>query len=243
MIVEGFEIDPQRIPFHIAIIMDGNGRWAKNRNLNRIAGHRKGAETLVNIINACKELNVKVLSVFGFSSENWNRPEEEVSGIMDIFVEFFKRNIPYIIKEKIKVTHTGVISQLPKKVQKAIQKITSLTNNYEGPILNIAFNYGGRQEIVDSTKKIATLVKEGSLNTTEINENTIRNNLYHPEIKEPDLLIRTSGELRISNFMLWQLAYSELWFTKTLWPDFSKKELVEAIYDFQKRERRFGEIK
>lgn len=243
MNIEGYDIDLARCPHHIAIIMDGNGRWAKKRTLKRIMGHRKGVEVLMNIIKVCKELNINVLSVFAFSTENWKRPKEEISGLMNLFSEFFEKKFQEIKKEQIKIIHTGIMTDFPSKIQKIIKQMEKETINLKGPILNLVLNYGGKLEIIDSAKKIAENVKMGNLAIDDIDEDTFSANLYHPELKDPDLLIRTSGEIRLSNFMLWQLAYTELWFTDVLWPDFNKKEFVRAIYEFQKRERRFGEVK
>lgn len=243
MMIEGFDIDLDKVPSHIAIIMDGNGRWAKKRKLKRLYGHHKGAENLINIIKTIKEINVKTLSVFAFSTENWKRSQQEVNGLMKIFVDFYNKKFDSLKKEKVKVIHTGVLTNLSEKVKEILYKMQTETKTFNGPILNLVLNYGGRLEITDAIKKIAQKVKNNQLNIEDINSNTFSKYLYHPEIKEPDLLIRTSGELRISNFMIWQLAYTELWFTNTLWPDFSKKDLINAIFDYQNRERRFGKIR
>ncbi len=243
MSIEGFDIDLTRCPNHIAIIMDGNGRWAKKRTLKRIMGHRRGMEVLIDIIRICRELNINILSVFAFSTENWKRPKEEVSGLMDLFAEFFEKKFQEIKSEQMKVIHTGVMTDFPPKIQQIIRQMEEETKDFESSTLNLVLNYGGRLEIVDSAKRIAEKVKEGVLSIEDINEDIFTDNLYHPELKEPDLLIRTSGEMRLSNFMLWELAYTELWFTDILWPDFNKKEFVRAIYEFQKRERRFGKVK
>ncbi len=243
MNIDGFDIDENQIPKHIAIIMDGNGRWAKRRNLNRIHGHRKGVDVLIDILKISKDIKLNVLSVFAFSTENWNRPKDEVSGLMNLFVEFFSKKFKKIKKENIKVIHTGILDNLSEKVKNVINRMTKETVDNTGSILNLVFNYGGRIEIVDASKRIAECVKNQKLDIDDINEKTFNSYLYHPEITDPDLLIRTSGEQRISNFLLWELAYSEFWFTDKLWPDFKSRDFIKAISDYQQRERRFGKVK
>jgi undecaprenyl diphosphate synthase len=243
MLLEGYEIDLDKIPEHIAIIMDGNGRWAKQRNLNRLIGHRKGVENLIKIAKFSKSVNVKILSVFAFSTENWKRPDEEVNGLMKLFQDFYLNKFSSLKKEKIKIIHTGSLEKLPKNIIKSINIMEQDTKEFDYPILNIVLNYGGKQEIIDAVKKTIHKINNNDINIDDLDEHIFNDMMYHPEIKDPDLLIRTSGELRLSNFLLWQLAYTELWFTDVLWPDFSNKDLINAIYDYQTRERRFGKVK
>lgn len=242
MIYEGVEIDTDNLPQHIAIIMDGNGRWAKKRTLKRLIGHRKGVETLIDVLNACKEIGIKILSVYAFSIENWKRPEEEVSGLMKLFIEFFNKKFQNIKKEGVRITHSGTKEGLPKNVVDTLDKMIEETKDFKNTTLNLVLNYGGQSEIIDAIKKIVKDISDNKLDIDNINTNNFKNYLYQPELAYPDLVIRTSGELRISNYLLWEIAYSELWFTNTLWPDFTKREFAKAVHDYQQRERRFGEI-
>ncbi len=237
------KLNLDKMPRHIAIIMDGNGRWAKRRNMPRTYGHKKGSENLKNIAIACRHLGVEVLSVYAFSTENWKRPKEEVDYLMRLPREFQKTFKGKFKEEDIRVIFSGRKDRAPSNVLELIEEVEERTKDRKGMTLNICFDYGSRYEILEATKKIASLVKEGKLTVDEIDETTINQNLYTHNLPELDLLIRTSGEKRISNFLLWQLAYSELYFTKVHWPAFSKRHLVKAIIDYQSRNRRFGGLK
>ncbi len=231
------------IPFHIAIIMDGNGRWARQRGLSRIKGHEKGMENVRNILKAAKNLGAKILTLFCFSTENWNRSKREVNFLMRRFEYFLKRERRKLKKEKIKLRVIGEIKSLPSFLQREIKKIeTEDFSNYEF-LLNLAINYGGRKEILQATKKIAKDIIDGRLKEEDVTEEIFNNYLYTKGLPDPDLLIRTSGELRVSNFLLWQISYTEFYFTPKFWPDFKKEDLEEAIKDFSRRQRRFGAIK
>ena len=225
---------------HLAIIMDGNGRWAKKRKMPRTYGHKKGSENLKNIAIACRHLGIEVLSVYAFSTENWKRPKEEVDYLMRLPREFQETFKGQFKEEDIRVMFSGRKDRAPSQVRELMEEVEERTKDRKGMILNICFDYGSRYEISQAMKKIASRVKDGKLTVDEINENVINQNLYTYNLPELDLLIRTSGEKRISNFLLWQLAYSELYFTKVHWPAFSKRHLIKAIRDFQSRNRRFG---
>ncbi len=226
------------LPTHISIIMDGNGRWAKKRGLPRYEGHREGAKTLEKIINFTSDIGIQWLSVFAFSTENWNRPEEEVNFIMSLLVEYIDKKIDKLLEKNIKLKFLGRRYNLPEKLIKTMERGEDLTKESTGMNLVVAINYSGRAEIIDAVKKI---LKEG-IKETDINEENFHKFFYIPEMPEPDLLIRTSGELRISNYMLWELAYTELYFTEVLWPDFDENEFLKALYSYQFRERRFGRV-
>ena len=233
-------LDLNKIPLHIAIIMDGNGRWAKNKGLPRTWGHRKGMEALERTVKASMDLGVKYLTLYAFSTENWKRPEEEVGVLMNLLIEFVDKKINELNEKGVKVVHIGSKEHVAPKVEKKIRYAESLTQNNEKMILNLAFNYGSRQEIARAMQKIALKVAAGELKPEEIDERLIEQNLYTANMPDPDLLIRTGGEMRISNYLLWQIAYSEFWVTKKFWPDFAKEDLWQAVYDYQKRSRRFG---
>ena len=226
------------LPTHVSIIMDGNGRWAKRRGLPRYEGHREGAKTLENIINFASDMGIKWLSVFAFSTENWNRPKDEVNFIMSLLVEYIDKKIDKLIEKNIKLRFLGRRYNLPENLVKTMEKGENLTKNSTGMNLVVAINYSGRAEIIDAVRKI---LKE-NIKEDDITENNFSNFFYIPEMPEPDLLIRTSGEIRISNYMLWELAYTELYFTEVLWPDFNENEFLKALYSYQSRERRFGRV-
>jgi undecaprenyl diphosphate synthase len=228
------------IPEHIAIIMDGNGRWAKKRNLPRVAGHHQGVESVRQVVEACVSLGVKVLTLYTFSTENWKRPKDEVSTLMRLMVKSLQNETDELHNNKIKIVAIGDLNSLPQIVQDELKSAMKKTANNDKMILNLALSYSGRWELVEAIKNISKQVLEKKLNPDEITEETITNNLLTSGMKDPDLLIRTSGEYRISNFLLWQLAYSEIFITDVLWPDFRCADLLEAIQDYQKRERRFG---
>ncbi|CAJ2235325.1 isoprenyl transferase [Fructilactobacillus sanfranciscensis] len=233
-------IDMNRIPDSVAIIMDGNGRWAKKRYLPRIAGHKRGMNVVEEITTEASNLGIKVLTLYAFSTENWKRPAGEVNYIMSLPSTFFDKFIPKLIKNNVKVQTIGDVSQLPDKTREAVSNAIEETKACTGMILNFALNYGSRLEILNATKKIATEVKNGNLNVDDINDVVFSNNLETSGLKDPDLLIRTSGEERISNFLLWQIAYSELVFVDKLWPEYHAKDFRQTIIEFQKRKRRFG---
>lgn len=236
------ELKKNKIPFHVAIIMDGNGRWALKRNLPRISGHRKGVIVLKNIVITCKELGIKYLTVYSFSSENWQRPRIEVKNLMVLFLDSIKRELEDLNKNGVRLKLIGQRETIPAKILKTFEYSEQKTKNNKELFLNIAFNYGSRQEIIDAVKKLYIAARNNFINIDNIDAKTFSKFLYTEDFPDPDLLIRTSGESRISNFMLWQIAYTELYFTKTLWPDFSKKHFLKAIYNFQRRSRRFGKL-
>jgi len=228
------------IPKHIAIIMDGNGRWAKKRNLPRVAGHQRGVETVRIIVETCVGLGVDVLTLYTFSTENWKRPKEEVSTLMKLIVKSLKKETDELNKNNIRLTTIGDKNSLPEIVQKELDNAIAKTANNSKMILNLALSYGGRWELVEAVKNISAQVLTGKISIDAINEELISKNLTTAGLPNPDLLIRSGGEFRISNFLLWQIAYSEIYVTDTLWPDFRCKQLLDAIRDYQKRERRFG---
>ncbi len=231
------------IPKHIAIIMDGNGRWAKKRGMPRTYGHKKGSENLKDIALACNELGIKALSVYAFSTENWKRPKDEIDYLMDLpneFQETFKGQFEDV---GIRVIFSGRRDRFPKHVQELIVKVEEKTKDREGMVLNICFDYGSYTEILDGVKEISKKYKKGEIKLDDIDADLMKNHLYTKDLPDLDLLIRTSGEERISNFLLWQLAYSELLFVKAPWPAFNKKQLLKALDNFQKRNRRFGGLK
>ena len=228
------------MPKHIAIIMDGNGRWAKAKGLPRLAGHRIGVKTLKSAIIALDELGIQYLTVYAFSTENWKRPAEEINGLMDLIIEFIDKELDYMDSKGVRVNPIGDITRLEKKAYDKIVYAQERTKGNSHLILNVALNYGGRQEIIRATKAICEDVQNKRIAIEDINEELFSNYLYTREQPDPDLLIRPSGEMRISNFLLWQIAYSEFWVTNILWPDFGKEQLWQAIYDFQNRDRRYG---
>lgn len=231
-----------KAPNHVAIIMDGNGRWAQKKGLKRTKGHQKGADTLKKISEYVYDKNIKVLSVFAFSTENWKRDKEEVDYLMDLFIKAFKENFETVKKKGVKVVFSGIKHRLSQKVIKTMDKMSEETKNNKNGIFNICLNYGGQDEIVEATKKISNDVKDGKLLVDDINTNVFNKYLFN-DLPPIDLLIRTSGEYRISNFMLWQMAYAELYFTDVLWPDFTEEEMDKAIVSFNNRDRRFGNVK
>lgn len=235
-------LNMHKIPRHVAIIMDGNGRWAKNNKLPRSTGHQQGVEAIRDVVKTASSLKIQTITLYAFSTENWKRPQEEVSFLMKLLVEYLRKEIDELHKQNILIRTSGDLSALPVPVQSAISKAKDKTSGNSGLIMNIALNYGGRNEILQAVKKIVAKVDTKELRVEEINEATMNAFLDTEGLIDPDLMIRTSGEKRISNFLLWQLAYSELYFTDVLWPDFRGKDLIDAIVDFQKRQRRFGGI-
>lgn len=236
------QIDLKRLPRHIAIIMDGNGRWAKKKMLPRVEGHRRGVKTVDKIVTACTEMHIEALTLYSFSDENWNRPRPEIDALMKILNQYLNNELERMKRENIRFNTIGRIHELPSAIQKLIRHAEDYTRSNDGLILTLALSYGGRQEIVDAVKKIAKLVQEGSLPIEDIDFPVLESSLYTHGLPEPDLLIRTSGEKRISNFLLYQMAYTELHYTQVLWPQFTEDDLLKAIIDFQSRERRFGMI-
>lgn len=236
------ELDTSNIPKHIAIIMDGNGRWAKKRGLPRSAGHRIGAKVLEQITRDAGHLGVKYLTVYAFSTENWKRPDDEITALMNLLSEYLDDYKRLIGDEDIRVRIIGSYDKLSEEIIKKIKNIEEKTKNNSAITLNIALNYGGRDEIVNAVKKIANKIKHDDIEVNDIDESLISSNIYTNYMPDPDLIIRPSGELRLSNFMLWQSAYSEFWYSNILWPDFTRNDLVRAIVDFQKRNRRYGGV-
>lgn len=236
--------DSGRIPTHVAVIMDGNGRWAKQRGLSRTQGHRAGAKAVERLADACLAAGVRYVTLFCFSSENWNRPQSEISALFKLLDEYLHKEIAPFRKKGINAVFTGQIDRLPKGLQETIRSFEAqnLPIEQEKMRLNLAIGYGGREEITQAARRLAQQVKAGVLNPEDITDETFSNVLYRPDIPDPDLLIRTSGELRISNFLLWQLAYTELYFTDTLWPDFSADDVRAALTEYAKRQRRFGKV-
>lgn len=230
------------IPEHIAIIMDGNGRWAKKRNMPRNVGHKAGGENVKTITKASKKLGVKYLTLYAFSTENWRRPEEEVSGLMDLLVFFLKNELRELDENNVRIRSIGDISRLPSKTLKVLEDSIEKTKTNDGLHLTLALNYGSRDEITSAVKRLSEKVQNGKLKPEDISEDMIGKHLYTSDIPDPDLLIRTSGEKRLSNYMLWQLAYTEFYFTDLYWPDFGEEALTEAVEAYSKRQRRFGAL-
>ena len=230
----------ENLPKHVAIIMDGNGRWATARGLPRILGHRAGAEAVRQVAEACCELGIAALTLYAFSWENWSRPSEEIQELMVLLDEFLAKEAETLRNKQIRLRAIGRLTELPREVLAHLNQLMAETAQCHQMTLTLALSYGGRQEIVDATRRIATLVQEGRLAPEQIDETVFRQYLYLPDLPDPDLLIRTSGEQRISNFLLWQISYCELYVSPTLWPDFTKEELLEAIRAYQQRNRRFG---
>ena len=230
------------IPKHIAIIMDGNGRWAKKRGLPRVAGHKRGVDTVKDIVEACAEIGVKYLTLYTFSTENWKRPKEEVSTLMRLLLNSLKDRVDELCENDIKLTTIGDTDALPYEVQKQLKADIERTKNNKKMVLNLALSYSGRWEILEAVKKISRAVEKGDIKADEINEQLFSKFLTTKDLPDPDLVIRTSGEFRVSNFLLWQIAYSEFVITEIYWPDFNRHHLYESIRAFQKRERRFGKV-
>ncbi|MBI5327936.1 MAG: isoprenyl transferase [Deltaproteobacteria bacterium] len=230
----------ERLPQHIAIIMDGNGRWANKRFLGRINGHRKGIEVVKDTVEFCREIGIGYLTLYTFSKENWSRPQTEVGALMELLEQHLRNELIKLVRNGIRFRAIGNIGELPVKVQKVIKEVEDRTINNTGMVLNLALSYGGRAEIVEAAKRIAVEVRQDKIAASDITEDVFAKYLYTSGNPDPDLLIRTSGEFRISNFLLWQMAYTEIYVTDVLWPDFNRQHLIEALMDFQNRERRFG---
>ena len=236
-------IEPEKIPRHIAIIMDGNGRWAQKRGLPRIEGHRRGGKTVEQTALDCVNMGIKSLTLYTFSIENWKRPKKEVDALMHLYSQYLVGIRPLMMKNKVKLVHLGRTCDLPAKLQEELAKSIEMTADNAGMVLGLALNYSGRAEIIDATKKIAQQYKTGEFRLEDIDESCISRHLYIPGLAEPDLLIRTANEMRVSNFLLWQISYSEFYITETFWPDFKKTDLEKAILDYARRTRRFGDVK
>ena len=236
------ELDITRLPIHIAIIMDGNGRWAKKRLLNRIKGHEKGSETVRTVVRTCREIGIRYLTLYAFSTENWQRPKTEVDALMVLLRRFLHSEQNEMVENNIRLRVIGQVDRLPSEICKTLQETAAATKDNTAMDLILALSYGGRAEIVTMVQSLADKIKRGLIEPESITAEMVADHLYTRDIPDPDLLIRTSGEMRISNFLLWQIAYSEIFVTPTLWPDFSKDELLQILLDFQRRERRFGAV-
>jgi undecaprenyl diphosphate synthase len=232
----------ENLPTHVAIIMDGNGRWAKQRHLPRVEGHRTGVESVRAVVRACGEFGIKYLTLYAFSVENWNRPKDEVDTLMKYLARYLKNEIGELNKNNVRLEVIGQVYRLPEFVQEQMKKTQAALEKNNGLTLILALSYGGRTEIVEATRAIAEKVKQGKIETAEINDQVIAQHLYTRHFPDPDLLIRTSGEMRVSNFLLWQISYAELVVTATLWPDFRKAQLIEALEEYGGRHRRFGGV-
>lgn len=236
------DLDQERLPKHVAVIMDGNGRWAKQRGLPRIMGHRKGVDTLKDLLRCSRDWGIQALTAYAFSTENWGRPLEEVDFLMTLFERVLRRELEEMMQENVRIRFAGNLAALPNSLQAEIDRAMNQTAHNKGIQFTVATNYGGRQEIINACRAIATQVQEGKLSPDEIDESTFEQHLYTVGLSDPDLLIRTSGELRLSNFLLWQMAYAEIYVTETLWPDFDRAEFHQALSNYQQRHRRFGKV-
>jgi len=234
------QIDFTKLPHHVAVIMDGNGRWAKKRDLPRVEGHRAGAKSVREIVETAARVGIEYLTLYAFSKENWKRPKLEVAALWKFLEDYLKKDFQVLLENNLSLQVIGQIQELPFAIRKELDRVINLTRVNDGMVIIMALNYGGRAEIVDAIKK---LTKEKDFNPDALDEKRFSEMLYAPDVPDPDLLIRTSGEFRISNFLLWQIAYSEIWLTKELWPDFRKRHFFEAVIDYQRRERRFGDIR
>ncbi len=234
------DLDAKRLPQHIAVIMDGNGRWAQRRHLPRIAGHRAGVQSARTVIETCARLNIPALTLYAFSMENWRRPKAEIDFLMRLLREYLRKELPVIHRNNIRLLVIGRPDHLPEAVRTDVERAMKQTAGNSGMQLAVALNYGGRAELVDAFNRILDRVRNNGLANAHIDEEMISQHLYTAGLPDPDLLIRTSGEMRVSNFLLWQIAYAEIYVTETLWPDFTRAQLFEALLDFQKRERRYG---
>ena len=232
----------ERLPRHVAVIMDGNGRWAKRQGLPRIMGHRRGVDALKDLLRCCRDWGVQALTAYAFSTENWGRPLEEVDFLMTLFERVLRQELREMMQENVQIRFVGNLNALPRSLQAEIERSMDETRNNQGIKFTVATNYGGRQEIVEAARAIASKVQEGILQPEEIDEALFERHLYTSGICDPDLLIRTSGEMRLSNFLLWQMAYAEFYVTDTLWPDFDREEFHRALCAYQKRDRRFGKV-
>ena len=235
-------LNTEALPYHVAIIMDGNGRWAQKRFLNRIKGHGKGAETVRTIVRTCREIGISILTLYAFSTENWERPQSEVAALMALLKKFLESEQKEMLENNIRLNAIGQIERMPEDIQAALRQTMTVTENKTGMLLNLALSYGGRSEIVRMVREVAKKTRDGEIDIASITPALVSENLYTKGIPDPDLLIRTSGEIRISNFLLWQIAYAEIFVTDTLWPDFTKEEFLQILNGFKRRERRYGKI-
>ncbi len=233
------KIDFSKLPKHVAVIMDGNGRWAKMRNLPRVEGHKAGLKSVKEIVETCPRIGIKYLTLYAFSKENWKRPKKEVKKLWELLTNYLKKESSALVENEFKLNVIGQMEQIPERTKKELVKVIDMTKNSDRFVINLALNYSGRSEIVDAVKKI---LDTDGIKRNDLNEELFSKYIYTSGIPDPDLLIRTSGELRISNFLLWQIAYSEIWVTPVYWPDFNRRHMIEAILDYQNRERRFGDI-
>ncbi|HBB32288.1 MAG TPA: isoprenyl transferase [Cyanobacteria bacterium UBA8803] len=236
------DLDQNRLPRHVAVIMDGNGRWAKRQGLPRIMGHHRGVDALKNLLRCCDDWGIKALTAYAFSTENWGRPLEEVEFLMTLFELVLRRELQEMMAENVRIQFVGNLTALPQSLQAEIERSMQDTQHNTGLQFTVATNYGGRQEILQACRAIATEVQQGNLQPDEIDEALFSRHLYTANVSDPDLLIRTSGEMRLSNFLLWQMAYAELYITDVLWPDFDRSEFHRALCAYQRRERRFGKV-
>ncbi len=235
-------IDPSKLPHHVAIIMDGNGRWAKRQGLDRIQGHKKGAESVKEVVRTAREIGIEYLTLYAFSEENWKRPRYEIEALMMLLKRYLKSELQEMLENGIRFNTIGNIHRLPQDVQKLLKETKERTSKNSDMVLTLALSYGGRQEICEAMRNIAKRVAAGDIDPSDIDVEVISGFLYTASLPDPDLLIRTSGEMRVSNFLLWQIAYTELYITPIMWPDFKKEQFIEAILEYQRRERRFGGI-
>ena len=236
------ELDTTKLPAHVAIIMDGNGRWAKKRLLNRVNGHERGSETVRTIVRTCRQIGISYLTLYAFSTENWQRPKVEIEALMALLKKFLQSERKEMVENNIRLRAIGQINRLPNKVREELDRTMAATSELTGMNLILALSYGGRAEIIRMVRDVAEKIKDGMVDPEAVNEELISEHLYTRDIPDPDLLIRTSGEMRISNFLLWQIAYTELFVTNTLWPDFNKEEFLQILKDFAARVRRFGVV-
>jgi len=236
------DLDQDRLPRHVAVIMDGNGRWAKRKGLPRIMGHRQGVDALKELLRCCNDWGIQALTAYAFSTENWGRPLEEVDFLMTLFERVLMRELQEMMKENVRIQFVGNLAALPRSLQQQIERSMTETQHNHGIQFTVATNYGGRQEILQACRAIATQVQQGHIQPDEIDEAMFSRHLYTANVCDPDLLIRTSGEMRLSNFLLWQMAYAELYITEAFWPDFDRKEFHQALSAYQRRDRRFGKV-
>ncbi len=236
------DLDQERLPRHVAVIMDGNGRWAKRKGLPRIMGHRQGVDALKDLLRCCKDWGIQALTAYAFSTENWGRPHEEVDFLMTLFERVLKRELQEMMQENVRIQFVGNLAALPRSLQAEIERSMTETQDNPGIQFTVATNYGGRQEILQACRAIAIQVQQGHIQPDEIDEALFSRHLYTANVCDPDLLIRTSGEMRLSNFLLWQMAYAELYITDALWPDFDRAQFHKALSAYQQRDRRFGKV-
>jgi undecaprenyl diphosphate synthase len=236
------DLKPELLPQHVAVIMDGNGRWAKHQGLPRIMGHKRGVDALKDLLRCCKDWGIKALTAYAFSTENWKRPQEEVEFLMGLFQRVLRQELREMVEENVQIQFVGNLQALPQSLQAEISRSMAETKDNHSIKFTVATNYGGRQEILQACRAIAQKVQDGILKPEEISEELFSSHLYTAGIADPDLLIRTSGEMRLSNFLLWQMAYGEIYITDTLWPDFDRKQFHHALLTYQQRERRFGKV-